>query len=76
MVGSSLSETEKKSANTRLKIGFVLLVAGSMSLMALQIDPTPIQLAAVFAIGVGIGVALLWFVLRNLQQYRSTLRNR
>ena len=76
MVGSSLSETEKKSANTRLKIGFVLLVAGSMSLMALQIDPTPVQLAAVFAIGVGIGVALLWFVLRNLHQYRSTLRNR
>ena len=76
MVGSSLSDDEKDTANARLKIGFVVLVAGSMSLMALQIDPTPVQLAAVFVIGVGIGVALLWFVLRNLQQYRSTLRNR
>ena len=76
MVGSSLSDDEKDTANARLKIGFVVLVAGSMSLMALQIDPTPVQLAAVFAIGIGIGVALLWFVLRNLQQYRSTLRNR
>jgi hypothetical protein len=76
MVGSSLSDTEKKSANTRLKIGFVLLVAGSMSLMALQIDPTPIELVSVFAIGVGIGVGLLWFVLRNLNEYKSTLKNR
>ncbi|ERH01165.1 MAG: hypothetical protein J07HN6_02798 [Halonotius sp. J07HN6] len=76
MVGSSLSDDERETANARLKIGFVVLVAGSMSLMALQTDPTPVQLAAVFAIGIGIGVALLWFVLRNLQQYRSTLRNR
>jgi hypothetical protein len=76
MVGSSLSDDERETANARLKIGFVVLVAGSMSLMALQTDPTPVQLVAVFSVGIGIGVALLWFVLRNLQQYRSTLRNR
>lgn len=76
MVGSSLTDAEKKTANTRLKIGFVLLVATSMALMALQVDPTPLQLAAAFVIGIGIGAALLWFVLRNLREYRTTLKDR
>ncbi|RJX48868.1 hypothetical protein [Halonotius pteroides] len=74
MVGSSLTDDEKDTANTRLKAGFVLLVAASMGLMALQVDPTPLQLAAVFAVGIVVGVGLLWFVLRNLAEYRSSLR--
>ena len=74
MVGSSLTDNERSLANTRLKIGFVLLVAVSMGLMALQADPTPLQLAVVVAVGVGVGVGLLWFVLRNLAAYRSSLR--
>lgn len=74
MVGSSLTDDEKNTANTRLKAGFVLLVAASMGLMALQVDPTPLQLAAVFAVGIVVGVGLLWFVLRNLAEYRSSLR--
>ena len=74
MVGSSLTDDEKDTANTRLKAGFVLLVAASMGLMALQVDPTPLQLAAVFAVGIVVGVGLLWFVLRNFAEYRSSLR--
>lgn len=74
MVGSSLTDDEKETANTRLKIGFVLLVAGSMGLMALQVDPTPIQLLVAVAVGLVVGVGLLWFVLRNLADYRSSLR--
>jgi lysozyme family protein len=74
MVGSSLTDDEKDTANTRLKAGFVLLVAASMGLMALQVDPTPLQLAVVFAVGIVVGVGLLWFVLRNLAEYRSSLR--
>lgn len=74
MVGSSLTDDEKATANTRLKIGFVLLVAVSMGLMALQVDPTPLQLAVVIVVGLGVGVVLLWFVLRNLAAYRSSLR--
>jgi lysozyme family protein len=74
MVGSSLTDDEKETANTRLKVGFVVLVAASMGLMALQVDPTPLQLAVVIAVGLVVGVGLLWFVLRNLADYRSSLR--
>jgi len=74
MVGSSLTDNEKDTANTRLKAGFVVLVAASMGLMALQVDPTPLQLAAVVAVGLVVGAGLLWFVLRNLAAYRSALR--
>lgn len=74
MVGSSLTDDEKETANTRLKIGFVLLVAASMGLMALQVDPTPLQLVVAVTAGTVIGVVLLWFVLRNLADYRSSLR--
>lgn len=74
MVGSSLTDDEKETANTRLKVGFVVLVAASMGLMALQVDPTPLQLAVVVAVGLVVGVGLLWFVLRNLAEYRSSLR--
>ncbi|RJX43991.1 hypothetical protein DM826_04755 [Halonotius aquaticus] len=74
MVGSSLTDDERKTANTRLKVGFVVLVAASMGLMALQVDPTPLQLAVVIAVGLVVGVGLLWFVLRNLADYRSSLR--
>jgi len=74
MVGSSLTDDEKDTANTRLKIGFVVLVAASMGLMALQVDPTPLQLVVVIAVGLVVGVGLLWFVLRNLADYRSSLR--
>ena len=74
MVGSSLTADEKTVANRRLKVGFVLLVAGSTALMSLHIDPTPFQLAAAFVGGLGVGIVLLWFVLRNLQEFRSTMR--
>mgnify|MGYP005852853169 CR=1 FL=1 len=74
MVGSSLTDEEKSVANTRLKVGFVLLVAGSMALMSLHVDPTLGELAAAFGIGLLIGGGLLWFVLRNLREFRETLR--
>ncbi len=74
MVGSSLTDEQKSVANTRLKVGFVLLVAASMALMSLYIDPTPLEVAVAFGVGGVVGVILLWFVLRNLREFRETLR--
>ena len=69
MVGPSITEEERDIANKRLKIGFILLVAFSSVLMALQIDPTPQQLVIVFIGGVVFGAVLLWFVLRNMRTF-------
>jgi hypothetical protein len=74
MVGSTLSDDDKAVANRRLRAGFVLLVAGSMALMSLSIGPTPLQVVTVFGVGIGVGLVLLWFVLRNLRAYRQNLR--
>jgi len=74
MVGSSLTDDEKRAANTRLKVGFVLLVAGSMVLMALRADLTLLELSGIFAAGVVVGTVLLWYVLRNLTAFRESMR--
>jgi len=74
MVGSSITDDEKSLANRRLKIGFVFLVAGSTALMSLHINPTLLQLAAAFGVGIGVGFVLLWFVLYNLREFRESLR--
>lgn len=74
MVGSSLTDNEKTVANRRLKIGFVLLVGASTALMSLSIGPTRLQLGVAFVAGCGVGIALLWFVLRNLREFRESLR--
>ena len=74
MVGSSFTDDEKRAANTRLKVGFVLLVAGSMVLMALRADLTLLELGGIFAVGVVVGTVLLWYVLRNLTAFRESMR--
>ena len=74
MVGSSLTDDEKDAANARLKVGFVLLVAGSMVLMAVRADLTPLQLGGIFAAGVVVGSVWLWYVLRNLTAFRESMR--
>ncbi|WP_119819367.1 hypothetical protein [Halalkaliarchaeum desulfuricum] len=70
MVGPSLSKEERTAANARLKIGFVALVAVSMGLMALQLDPSPAQLLGALLGGAVVGTVLLWFVLRTLRPMR------
>ena len=74
MVGSTLTEEDKTVANRRLKIGLVLLVAASTTLMSLRIDPTPLQIATAFGVGLAVGAVLLWFVLRNLREFRQSFR--
>jgi len=72
MVGPGIPEEERLAANRRLKAGFVGLVAASAGLMALRIDPTVGQLAGAVAAGGVVGVVLLWFVLRTLEEFRRS----
>ncbi|XVH31765.1 hypothetical protein ACNS7O_00890 [Haloferacaceae archaeon DSL9] len=76
MVGPSLTDDEQSVANARLKALFVLLVSGSMTVVALQTDPTPEQLAVVVVASLLVGVALLWYLLRILGEMEVANRRR
>lgn len=72
MVGPSLSDEERTLANTRLKLGFVLLVAASAGLVALQAGGSPFQLGVAVGAGLGIGLALLGFLVRLGREFRRS----
>lgn len=69
MVRPDIPEEERNVASRRLKVGFVLLVAASAVLLAVPLDPSAGQLVAAFVGGALFGAGLLWYVLRNLQEY-------
>jgi lysozyme family protein len=76
MVGPSLTDEERDAANTRLKVGFVLLVAASGLLVALQAGGSPAQLVGGLAGGLAVGLVLLWFLVRWGRQFRASGRSR
>jgi len=74
MVGSSISEEERDTARTRMKVGFVGLVAASGGLVAFQSGATPAQALVATVAGTVVGGALLWFVLRILDDVQPGVR--
>lgn len=76
MVGPSLSDQERDAANTRLKVGFVILVTASGGLVALQAGGSFAQLLGGIAGGLAVGLVLLWFLVRWGQEFRASGRGR
>ena len=74
MVGPSITDEERRSANTRLKVGFVLLVGASGGLVALQTEGSPVQLALGFLGGLLVGSLLLWFLVRWSEEFWADYR--
>ncbi|WP_224335244.1 hypothetical protein [Haloprofundus halobius] len=68
MVGPSLSDDERDAASFRLKLFFVVLVGASGGLIALQVDPTPLELALSVLGGLLVGWLLLVFLVRSFRQ--------
>jgi len=54
-----VSATDRRAFARKLKLGFVLLVALSCGLVALHSGGSPRDIAAVMAVGLVVGVALL-----------------
>jgi hypothetical protein len=69
MVGPSMTDEERQNANSRLKVGFVLLVGVSGGLVALQAQGTVVQLAFGFVGGLLVGTLLLWFLVRWAKEF-------
>lgn len=57
-----MSEAERDAGNRKIKVGFLLLVAVSPPLIALQWDPTPIELLAALVGGFVLGALLVWYL--------------
>jgi len=74
MVGPSVTDEERRAANRRLQAGFVLLVAVSGGLVAVQVGGTPANVAAGAGAGLAVGLALRWFLLRWAAEFRQARR--
>jgi hypothetical protein len=72
MVGPSLSPEERDVANLRLKVGFVVLVAVSAVLVAIQAQASLAGLVVAFVGGTLLGLVLLWFLVRWGREFRSS----
>jgi cyanate permease len=76
MVGPSMTDDQRRSANRRLQAGFVLFVGLSGGLVALQAGGTPVQLVLGLASGLVVGLAMLWFIRRWSREFQSASRRR
>ena len=68
MVGPTYTEEDKAALSRRLQAGFVLLVGASGGLVALQAEPTLLQLGTAVLAGLLVGLGLLWFLLRTARE--------
>ena len=63
MVGPSITPAERDAARSRMKAGFVALVAASGGLVALRAGATPVQLVGAVVAAALVGSVLLWLIL-------------
>ena len=68
MVGPSDTDTERRAASLRLKLGFVLMVAISGGLVARTADASVAQSFAAAAGGLVVGGLLAWWLARSYRQ--------
>ena len=73
MVGP-MSDAERDAGNRKVKIGFLLLVAVSPPLIALQWGATPLELLVALGVGVVLGALLVWYLGRLADQFTGGSR--
>lgn len=67
-----MSDEERAAASTRFKAGFVLLVAVSGALVALQSGGTLLLVGGGFAVGLFVGLVLVFFLVRWWTDFMAT----
>ncbi len=76
MVGPSITDDERRIANTRIQVGFVVLVGLSGGLVAIQAGATPLQIGAAVVGGLVLGGVLLFWLRRWSAQFRRETNQR
>ncbi|WP_202593891.1 hypothetical protein [Halorubrum halophilum] len=73
MVGP-ISEAERDAGNRRIKAVILLIVAVSPPLIALQFDPSSIELLAALGVGVALGLVVVWYLGRLGKEFTGGSR--
>lgn len=76
MVGPSITDDERRIANNRLQIGFVVLIGGSGGLVALQAGASTLQVVAAVLGGLVLGGVLLIWLRRWSAEFRAETNRR
>ena len=75
MVGP-ISEAERDAGNRKIQL--VLLAVGTATppLIALQLDPSPVELLAAAGAGFGLGLVVVWYLGRLAAEFAGSGRRR
>ncbi|VTT86403.1 hypothetical protein DM2_2441 [Halorubrum sp. DM2] len=73
MVGP-ISEAERDAGNRKIKLVLLAIVTVSPPLIALQFDPSPVQLLAALGGGLLLGLAVVWYLGRLAAEFSGGRR--
>ncbi|ELZ34669.1 hypothetical protein [Halorubrum tebenquichense] len=73
MVGP-ISEAERDAGNRKIKLVLLAIVTVSPPLLALQLDPSPVQLLAALGGGFLLGLAVVWYLGRLAEEFTGGQR--
>lgn len=71
-----IDSDERRSFETRVKIGFTVLIGLSAGLITLQGDPSPLIVVGAILAGMLVGAPLVWFVFPESSDVTSDRRRR
>lgn len=71
MVGP-ISEAEREAGNRKIKLVLLAIVTASPPLIALQLDPTPVQLLGAAGVGLCLGLAVVWYLGRLAAEFAGS----
>mgnify|MGYP000161424867 CR=1 FL=1 len=73
MVGP-ISESERDAGNRKIRIALLAIVTASPPLLALQLDPSPLQLLAALGGGLLVGLVVVWYLGRLAAEFSGSGR--
>ncbi|SFR30626.1 MULTISPECIES: hypothetical protein [Halorubrum] len=73
MVGP-ISEAEREAGNRKVKLVLLAIVTVTPPLIALQLDPTPVQLLAAAGAGFLLGLVVVWYLGRLAAEFAGSGR--
>ena len=73
MVGP-ISEAERDAGNRKIRLVLLGIVTVSPPLLALQLDPSPLQLLAALGGGFFLGLVVVWYLGRLAAEFSGSRR--